>query len=278
MNEKTIKMKNGMLVHYASADDVKGMFEKVYLQETYGKHGIELKQSNVVYDVGANIGLVSIWLGQQTPGLEIHSFEPVGSTFAKLAKNLAIHAPEATPHQFGIGAHAQDVEFIHYPHMAQMSTMYDEHDAKTRRLMEDGMVKSYFKLVPLPLALVFAVLPLEKWKRGFARLLLNHILRSVRVKGRIESLSGTMDKLGTKHIDLLKINAQGSEADILENTPLPYWNRVRQLIVETHQDQDVVKKLVSLLQARGYQVSVQQEDLVGTDSINILFARRPAAN
>ena len=52
----------------------------------YFNHGIELKDGDVVVDVGANIGVFGIRASQRFKEITIHSFEPVPDIFKVLKK------------------------------------------------------------------------------------------------------------------------------------------------------------------------------------------------
>lgn len=50
-----------------------------------------VKEGDVVFDIGANIGWYSIHLAKQVGNGHIHSFEPIPATFAQLGQNLALN-------------------------------------------------------------------------------------------------------------------------------------------------------------------------------------------
>ncbi|HEX6431513.1 MAG TPA: hypothetical protein VF008_27670, partial [Niastella sp.] len=61
---------------------------------SYLQHGISLSSGDTVFDVGANIGIFSLWLHlQQNDQLTIYAFEPISPIAEVLTKNVATHAP-----------------------------------------------------------------------------------------------------------------------------------------------------------------------------------------
>jgi FkbM family methyltransferase len=56
-----------------------------------------------IFDIGANVGQTVQGLRRVWPDVEIHAFEPVGSTFAKLAENVATDA-RVHPHRLAFGS------------------------------------------------------------------------------------------------------------------------------------------------------------------------------
>jgi FkbM family methyltransferase len=74
---------------------------------------------SVVLDVGANIGLTSIFFAENTK--YVHSFEPGNSTFTFLASNLKIFGNEKYRlHNFGFGSKDKKVELF-YPSIDRAS-------------------------------------------------------------------------------------------------------------------------------------------------------------
>ena len=60
----------------------------VWLFEEYKKEGFEIKQNDVIIDIGAHIGLFSLYVSQFCTNGKIFSFEPVKENFELLCSNL----------------------------------------------------------------------------------------------------------------------------------------------------------------------------------------------
>lgn len=80
-------------------------------EATLVRHIVDhLKPGDVVYDVGANIGLIGLVLALHPNGREsrIHSFEPEPRNFQQLERNIAANdlGGRMTPHQLALGAKA----------------------------------------------------------------------------------------------------------------------------------------------------------------------------
>jgi hypothetical protein len=52
----------------------------------------ELTEEDIFFDVGANIGLYSLYAAKSKPGCTIFSFEPESQNYARLCKNIALNA------------------------------------------------------------------------------------------------------------------------------------------------------------------------------------------
>lgn len=77
---------------------------------------IEISSSTIIYDVGANIGYISLCIARERPKTQVFSFEPIPSTFEQLCANIKlnnVHAIRTFNH--GLSNHAGPVEFFFYP-------------------------------------------------------------------------------------------------------------------------------------------------------------------
>lgn len=58
------------------------------IENIYNLDVIRFRKGDVVLDVGAHVGLVSIYLAKRHRGITVHSYEPVPENFAKLVCHL----------------------------------------------------------------------------------------------------------------------------------------------------------------------------------------------
>jgi len=73
-----------------------------------------------------------------------------------------------------------------------------------------------------------------------------------------KSLTAIINDNDLQHVDLLKLDCEGSEYDILYNTSLDILNRVKMIIVEVHEIDDKknnLKSLTSFLHSCGYKTN-----------------------
>jgi FkbM family methyltransferase len=88
------KLKDGRIV---KGDLNDGLFKSLYLYGVYEPLLTKvitklIRPGDVVIDVGANIGLISIQLGKLvSPGGKVYSFEPVPTTFKKLKDTIRLN-------------------------------------------------------------------------------------------------------------------------------------------------------------------------------------------
>ncbi|WP_284678942.1 FkbM family methyltransferase [Frankia sp. AgKG'84/4] len=90
-----------------------------------------------------------------------------------------------------------------------------------------------------------------------------------------KTLSTVLRETGVDRVDLLKIDAEGSEAEILEGIEDGHWKRFHQIVIEVHGRGGGRDFLAGLLEDRGFHVILdRQESLLRDTDLSTLFARR----
>ena len=69
--------------------------------DCYGLSQIDFKENDIVIDIGANIGMVSLYLAKRYPFLKIYSFEPFKASYESFIENIKINnIPKGTINPF----------------------------------------------------------------------------------------------------------------------------------------------------------------------------------
>ncbi|MEV1143005.1 FkbM family methyltransferase [Micromonospora sp. NPDC049799] len=246
------------------------LYDEIFVQRVYLRDGIVLRPGATVLDVGANIGMFSLFVHAVCPDATIHAFEPVPSVADALRRNVAEFGVPATVHEVGLSRTTGEVSFTYYPGYSMMSghSAYADPDA------EVAVIKRF--------------LANERDAGADARdVLLDRVdeLLAERFAGReltvpVRPLSAVLDEVAPQRIDLLKIDVQRAEADVLAGLEDRHWPLVAQVAMEVHDAPGTdtagrLAELVALFQARGFDVVTRQDDLLhGTDR-HTLHAVRP---
>lgn len=251
------------------------LYQEIFVDHAYGSHGIRLPDDACVLDVGANIGMFSIYVSHRCARPVIHAFEPIPTIHAVLTRNLARHAPEAVLHRIGLSSRAHDETFTFYPGYSTMSGEARYSDAAA----EVDVIKQYLRnqqAVPQAGVSAGATALLEN-----ADVLLADRFREERVECRLERLSDVIRREGLTRVDLLKVDVQRAEADVLAGIDADHWPLIAQVVMEVHDGAGSATEgrlgvLIDLLEANGFEVEIEQAELLhGTDRYN-LYAQRAA--
>ncbi|MFG2053061.1 amino acid adenylation domain-containing protein [Micromonospora sp. NPDC048930] len=246
------------------------LYDEIFAQQVYLRDGIVLRPGATVLDVGANIGMFSLFVHAVCPDATIHAFEPVPSVVELLRRNVAEFGVPATVHGFGLSRAAGEVSFTYYPGYSMMSghAAYADPDA------EVAVIKRY--------------LANERDAGADERdVLLGKVdeLLAERFAGReltvpVRPLSAVLDELAPERIDLLKIDVQRAEADVLAGLADRHWPLVAQVAMEVHDaagtdTEGRLAELTAFLTERGFDVVTRQDDLLAGTDRHTLHAVRP---
>ncbi len=103
---RRVRLPNGMDIWAPNAIEAAVVFREIVTERTYERHGVTVGSGNVVFDIGANVGLFTAHLAHAVADVRIHAFEPVPALFEALERNVAEHAPQAVAHRVALGAPA----------------------------------------------------------------------------------------------------------------------------------------------------------------------------
>lgn len=257
---------NGLEIAHLNAYETRYLYDEIFIEKTYLKQGVTLQEGDVVIDVGANIGMFSLFVAEQCKDARIFAFEPSPITFDVLKKNLALYAPGATVYHHGVSDSDHEAEFVFYPHSSVFSGFHtdEERDGEAlRRAMENEVARNI------------------EWRgREDVEAHLNEM-----VKGRLhketyccqlKSLSSLLKQYQIDEVGLLKIDAEKCEWAILKGIQDCDWRKIRQVVVEVHdRERGVISKQIEkLLKEKGFEVGVVEEELLEQSGLYNVYGRR----
>lgn len=88
-----LHLRNGFVLdHVQDNDETLFVFREIFEEHCYTSDGFYApKSTDVVLDIGANIGAFAIYLQTRARGIKVHCFEPASSTRERLQRNLTIN-------------------------------------------------------------------------------------------------------------------------------------------------------------------------------------------
>jgi phthiocerol/phenolphthiocerol synthesis type-I polyketide synthase E len=266
MSDSTLRratLPNGLAVAYQVKAELRQFYDDIFVRRIYLRGGLTLPPQAIVFDVGANIGMFTLFVGQTCPGSHVFAFEPAPPLFEVLAANAAIAACTVTLCPYGLGARSGSAPFTFYPHSSGLSSFYPDPaaEAAALRTLIANQIEQGGR-------------PGIEMLRGHEEELVRERLRSETLTCAIRTLSEAVREHAVSRIDLLKVDVEKSEADVLQGISPADWPKIRQAAVEVHDTAGRLRSLEELFVAHGFVVSAEQDDLYrGSDRYN-LYARR----
>lgn len=237
--------------------------------EGYFAHGIDVRPGDVLFDVGANIGIFSLRMLQRFEGVRVFAFEPIPAIAAVLRENVKPWPDRVHVLACGVGREPGELEFTYFANSPALSTahpeVWTEHPEQLEGAVAGGMKHPpkgawWGKLIPSP----------------FIGVISKHLVgRAERVKCEIRPISEIVREHALDRIDLLKLDIEGGELDALLGIDDEHWPLVRQVVAEVHDEDGRLARVESLLRDRGFtQVVVEQEPAFDRTWLHNVFARR----
>jgi FkbM family methyltransferase len=268
---------NGLEISYLRSSggdwEVPSMYK--HIQE-YFKCGIRIPDGGVVFDVGANIGLFSLFVNRQAPRTKVYAFEPVPAIFSVLKENLERYDYQRlSAFPFGLAAQNGEQSFTYYPNAPGLSTHHHEQ-------MDEGLEKMIQTIEKSPQALpdlfqnanAGAALGDGRFQKMRAILGLKSLFQSEIIHAAVFTLSHVVATHRIERIDLLKVDVNGSEIDVFNGIKAADWRRIKQVVVEVPDSEGKIDEVTAILRKNQFsliQVAHQAIILDGL-SYSIIYA------
>jgi len=248
------------------------VYEEIYDENVYLREGLGIGSGDVVLDIGANVGLFSLFVLERAPNLRVIAVEPIPQIFEALRENLEGHEPhdaDVTLLNVGLAEKEGTAEFNFYPRVDSDSTRtpFDfERQVRSYLAMTE---KSRARLLPMSLRV---------W---LIRTGLHWFYAPTKVRCRLQTLSQVIHELQLERIDYVKLDAENAEREVIAGLADGDWPKIRQLAMEVHTNvpggQDLVEEMTALLRSKGFAVVVDLESRFSDVGVHMLYARRAAA-
>jgi FkbM family methyltransferase len=222
-------------------------------EQVYLRHGVEVAEGDVVLDVGANVGVAAAFFAAHCGARLVHSFEPVRPVFEVLRENVA-DLPACVVHDVGLSRAAGRAAITYYPGAAAMSGLYAD-PARDRELVRTALDNA-------------GVPPAETDAR------LASAFEPRQLTCELTTLSGFLGEAGLEQVDLLKIDVERAELDVLAGVAEADWPRIRQLVVEVHDEDGRLADITRAMRERGYRVAAEQDPALRGTDVHLVYATR----
>lgn len=231
---KMLELPNGLNVACTVKSEALFLFNEM---DTYFRH-ISPVEDGCIIDVGANIGMFLLatneWLsrhgdrdGGAPPRARLYvAIEPIEKNAQCFKQNLVLHEASAGVelHCCGLmdNIHAAEgsMDITYYPNMPGNSTF---HPKEKVDLQQHNMKPELFVGAEV-------------------------------MKCPVTTLSALLDEYhpDIKKIDVLKVDTEGAELEVLNGISDEYWKIIRQVVVEVHNVNNRVDKIMRLLQSKEF--------------------------
>lgn len=251
-----------LMVPSKAVAEVAFIYREIFEQACYLRNGVRLGPGAVVIDVGANLGLFSLYVARHFDATRVFAFEPVEPIYLCAKKNLASYDNVQVLH-CGLSDAEREIEIEYFPKAPSNSTVYSADKHAECRGFADGFRMSEIWNVSKPfyvlLSLAFPIRrALIRWY--FA----NKFANGAVYRSRMTTLDRVLAEQQLETVDLLKIDVEGAELDVLAGLSDDNLTKVRQLALEiSPKNKSRLAALKARLSAAGFR-SVTVESVVAS--------------
>jgi len=269
---KTLTLPNGDIISYIDKLTALDVYEEIYVENEYLRHGIQIKDKDVIFDIGANIGLFSRFITTQAKNLRIYTFEPVPVIFGILEENLRNLPAYVKNYNIGLAETNKDTKINYYPKVSADSAIIPfDWDLKVNQYVEHyneiiGKEMPIAKIVPKFL------------RKKVVRVVLKNLYKAELIDCKLCPLSDLIKENDIDTINLMKIDAENYEYQVLAGIKDHDWDKIQQIAMEVHEHieggENLLNNLTEMLEDKGFQVNKGLDSRFSSMGVYMLYAKR----
>jgi len=254
---------NGLEIVHLNQYETNYLYKEIFEDECYLKHGICLPDGATVVDIGANIGLFSLFVMSRCRNPRIYAFEPAPAAYDLLKPNCDAYGSSVQALNCGVSERQGTATFTFYENSSVFSGFHSD-EAEDREAIQ-AVVRNMLNTGSVPGESV----------QEYVNELTSDRLRRSTHECRLTSVSDIIRENQIDRIDLLKIDAEKSELEIIRGIADCDWPKIDQIVIEIHDPtRESVCWINDLLSRKGYRCAIEQEKLLEHSGLFNLFATR----
>ena len=258
------QLPNGMTIAHQNKYETDYLYTEIFLDQAYLKHGITIKDGDCIVDIGANIGMFTLFAQQLSGRGKIYAIEPSPPVFETLQVNAGLYGDNVKVINCGISNKTKTATFTYYPHSSVFSGFVADKTADEtilRTIIQNQQQISSGESS-------------AEYVNTFLR---DGRMDSIQYACQLRSLSDIIRAEQIEKIDLLKLDAEKSELDVLQGIHSADWPKIRQIVMEVHENAEytVLTQVSEILTQQGFEVQVDQESLLAGTTFYNIYAWRP---
>lgn len=203
--------------------------KEIFKNGAYSRPGFEIKSTDIVVDIGANIGVFALWAAPQAHEGKVICVEPtkvIGCLENSLANNRLSNVFIV---KCAVSDQPGNLELLEYPGFNAVS-----HSAG---FQPSGWGQLFIKLL---------------WRKQQAE--------PIKVACPCRTLDSILDEYQVSHVDFLKVDCEGGEYSIFDSVSEETLGRISRIAMEFHElhPSHDHRRIVERLRSAGFRVEVER--------------------
>ena len=258
---------NGLEIVHLNQYETDYVYKEIFEDQCYLRHGIRLRDGDTVVDIGANIGLFSLFVMSRCRNPKIYAFEPAPLVYELLKANCEAYGSDVRAVNVGVSDEPKTATLTFYEKSSVFSGFHAD-ETEDREAIQTVVRNTLNSETSVAAEAV----------EEYVNELTADRLRRTTHECRLTSVSEMIREHQIAKIDLLKIDAEKSELDIIQGIDDRDWPKIAQLVIEIHDPtREAVKRIEELLAKKGFRCAVEHERLLEHSGLFNLYATRGEA-
>ncbi len=255
---------NGLEIVHLNQYETDYLYQEIFRDQCYLRHGIRIHDGDTIVDIGANIGLFSLFALSRCQNPRIYAFEPSPVVCELLKANCEAYGDNIHVFQCGVSDRGRSAEFTFYEKSSVFSGFHS--DTRQDRDAIEAVVRNMLSSE--------ATVDDESLASSVDELTADR-LRHRTYQCQLISVSDIIRENRIEKVHLLKIDAEKSELDIIKGIDDRHWPMIDQIVIEIHdRTKEAVDLIERLLVEKGYRCAVEQEKLLENSGLFNIYATR----
>lgn len=259
---RQVELPNGWHIVSPFPPETEYLYRDIFEYQTNINEIIEYPTNGCVFDIGANVGLFTLFVLERRLAARVFAFEPAPPLYEALKHNTSVFSDRIKLFNIGLSNSEAMRKLRYYPMLSGMSSFYPDEERDRvllRTILKNLAGEGEANIVTL----------LQQADEYF-----DQRLRSQNFPCRTRTLSDVMAETDVEVIDVLKIDVQRSEIDVLDGIRLEDWRRIRQLVIEVHDINHAVDTISKKLAEYDYRITVKQHIPHNGSVVRFIYAAR----
>jgi len=262
--ENVYSLPDGNLISHLNKYETDYLFNEIFVDCAYRRHGVGICDNDTVIDIGANIGLFSLFASNEAKNVKVIAVEPSPVVLPILTKNLEAYLSDYEVYEAGASDSSGKAEFTAYKYSSVFSSFSaDNGDKEAIKAVIRNMLRTVINED-------------DKNFEETVEQLLSDRLSAETYNCELVSVNEIIENSNLNSVGLLKIDAEKSEEAILEGVSDANWKLIDQVIIEVHNQSGLVAPRVhELLQSKGFEIIEDEEEFLLESGLTTLYAIKP---
>src|SRR5438094_67182 len=120
------RLPNGLEIFENNPAETAATYAEIWEHRMYQQHGLTIGEGDCIFDIGAHIGLATLFFHTLNLRVRVYAFEPSPTTFDVLKANVKLHGIDAKLFNLALANTSGEGRYTFYHECPSMSGLYGD--------------------------------------------------------------------------------------------------------------------------------------------------------